>query len=301
MTTCFDIGGSYLRFGRRLADGTVPELGRVPTPKADWDAFVSAIQSAAPDAGPISISLAGAFDAISGIADVANIPCLHGRKVASDLAKAIGRPVQVTNDADCFAIAEARLGTGVDKPVVFGLILGTGVGGGLVINNHLVPGYGGISGEWGHGPMVDPTAGGTINGIDPIKCGCGRTGCVDAYGSARGMEKIHFMLHGEDISSLEVTGRWRDKDPNAAKTIDAYTTLLSRPLSAIINTLGPYIVPVSGGLSSDAELLAEIDRKTRARTLARYDYPLVVRGTHAANGGLVGAGLIAQDATMEAA
>ncbi|WP_150525870.1 ROK family protein [Roseibium sediminis] len=301
MTTCFDIGGSYLRFGIRQPDGTVPEIGRVPTPKDSWDDFVSAVRSASPGSGPISISLAGAFDSITGIADVANIPCLHGRRVEADLSRDIGRTVRVTNDADCFALAEARLGTGIGKPVVFAIILGTGVGGGLVINDHLVPGFGGISGEWGHGPLVDPTAGGAVEGISPIKCGCGRIGCVDAYCSARGMEKIHGMLHGEQLTSIEITTRWREADNKATKTIDTYTTLLARPLSAVVNTIGPHVIPVSGGLSSDLELLAELDKKTRKWALANYDEPLIIRGQHAANGGLVGAGLIAVDAELEVA
>ncbi|WP_269582245.1 ROK family protein [Roseibium sp. Sym1] len=294
MITCFDIGGSFIRHGFLQEDGSVEEHGRVATPGNDWSAFVDAVAAgASPDKGPISISLAGAFDDRTGLADVANIPCLHKRPVRDDLEAALNRPVLVTNDANAFALAEAVQGTGIGKPVVFGIILGTGVGGGLVVNGQLVKGYGGIAGEWGHGPIVDPTAGGQLKGLSHYPCGCGQTGCVDAVCSARGMEKIHKSLHGEALSSTEITTGWHQKDAQATDTINAYTTLLSRALSVLVNTLGPDVIPVSGGLSGDLLLLQQIDRKTRDLVLASYPDPLVIRGQHAENGGLRGAGIAA--------
>ena len=301
MITCFDIGGSFIRHGTLQRNGTVAESGRVATPENDWQAFVAAIGSCA-GAGstPISISLAGAFDERTGLADVANIPCLHKRTVAKDLTAALGRPVVITNDANAFALAEAVDGTGRGKPVVFGIILGSGVGGGLVINGQLVKGFGGIAGEWGHGPVVDPTAGGQISGLHHFRCGCGQTGCIDAVCSARGMEKIHKALHGADLTSKEITQAWHGGDACASDTVEVFATLLSRSLSLLVNTLGPDVIPVSGGLSSDEILLDLIDRKTRELVLARYPDPLVVRGRFADNGGLHGAGIVARTTFREA-
>ncbi|MEP4770840.1 MAG: ROK family protein [Roseibium sp.] len=296
MVTCFDIGGSYIRQGRILADGSVPEQGRLPTPCRSWSDFVCALASCQGDdkSDPIVISLAGAFDAATGLADVANIPCLHGRRIAADLSVELGCPVQIINDANAFALAEAVDGTGAGKAVVFGIILGTGVGGGLVTNGTLITGHGGMAGEWGHGPVIDPTAGGTISNVPHYQCGCGRTGCVDATCSARGMERLHHSLHGKAASSKNITDNWHNGDVKASQTIEIYTTLLSRSLSMVVNLLGPDVVPVSGGLSSDATLLEEIDRKTGELALVKYDTPLVMRGTFADNGGLHGAGIFAR-------
>jgi len=301
MTTCFDIGGSFIRHGTLQADGSVAESGRVPTPGQSWPIFVDAIANCAgTDPGPISISLAGAFDDRTGLADVANIPCLHRRNVKADLEAALQRTVLITNDANAFALAEAVDGTGRGKAVVFGIILGTGVGGGLVVNGQLVKGFGGIAGEWGHGPIVDPSAGGMLEGLEPYQCGCGLTGCVDAACSARGMEKIHMSLHGKARSSKEITAAWHAGDADATRTIDAFATLLSRALSVLVNTLGPDVIPVSGGLSGDEILLQLIDRKTRALVLANYPEPLIIKGHFAENGGLHGAGIVARSTNTEA-
>ncbi|MES0882213.1 ROK family protein [Roseibium sp. SCP14] len=295
MISCFDIGGSFIRHGELRQDGTVSETGRVATPGADWHAFVQAIDKCSKKSQePISISLAGAYDERSGIADVANIPCLHKRHVQMDLEAALGRPVVITNDANAFALAEAIDGTGRGKPVVFGIILGSGVGGGLVVNGSLVTGVGGMAGEWGHGPVMDPTAGGQITGLEHYPCGCGQVGCIDATCSARGMERIHASLHGAQLASRDITATWHDGETQAAETIEAFTTLLARALSVLVNTLGPDVIPVSGGLSNDAILLDLIDRKTRALVLADYASPLVVKGQFAENGGLHGAGIVAR-------
>jgi len=300
MITCFDIGGSFIRHGTLQEDGTVAETGRVATPGDDWAAFVAAIENCAgKDRAPISISLAGAFDERTGLADVANIPCLHKRPVRRDLEAALERKVLITNDANAFALAEAVAGTGRGKPIVFGIILGSGVGGGLVINGELVKGFGGIAGEWGHGPVVDPTAGGQLKGLEHYPCGCGQTGCIDASCSARGMERIHKSLHGISLTSKEITRAWHDGDPAGSATIVAYSLLLSRALSVLVNTLGPDVIPVSGGLSGDAALLDLIDRRTRALVLANYSDPLIIRGKFAENGGLQGAGIAARMAFRE--
>jgi N-acetylglucosamine kinase len=302
MISCFDIGGSFIRHGFLKPDRDVSESGRVETPRSDWHAFVKAVADCAGEGSePISIALAGAFDERTGLASVANIPCLNGRPVKDDLEAALGRKVLITNDADAFTLAEAVDGTGRGKSVVFGIILGSGVGGGIVINGSILKGHGGIAGEWGHGPVVDPTAGGWIEGLGHLRCGCGRTGCVDAFCSARGLEQIHRAFHGRSLTSQEITGSWHEGHPAAARTVEAYATLVSRVLSVLVNTLGPDVIPVGGGLSGDAALVDLIDSKTRELVLADYAAPLVVRGRFTDNGGLRGAGIVARGLAGEAA
>jgi N-acetylglucosamine kinase len=294
--TCFDIGGSFIRYGQLQTDGMVPELGRVATPREDFAAFVTALRAAVQQTGAkaISISIAGAFDTRSGIADVANIPCLTGRRVVDDLTDHLGLPVLLTNDADCFALAEAHLGAGRGADVVFGIIIGSGVGGGVVVNGHLLRAHGGISGEWGHGPVLDATLGGLREAPAALVCGCGLTGCVDATCSARGMEKLHLASHGQALDSVEITRRWKAGDQAASDTIAIYVRCIAQALSMVVNTLGPQIVPVSGGLASEPELIRLIDTELRGLVLAEYEPGLVVPGVFSADGGLVGAGIAAR-------
>jgi N-acetylglucosamine kinase len=183
--------------------------------------------------------------------------------------------------------------------VVFGIILGSGVGGGVVVGGRLIEGFGGISGEWGHGPCIDPAAGGTAEGLPAFPCGCGLTGCLDAVCSARGMEKLHAALHGETLASTEITAGWHRGEGRAAATIALYVRHLSRALSVAVNTLGAWVVPVGGGLSADRGLIAAIDTALRPLVLADYPDPLVVPGHHAADGGLVGAGIAAIQAEAD--
>jgi N-acetylglucosamine kinase len=293
MIDCFDIGGTYIRHGRLKPDDTIAEETRIKTPARDWPAFLAAVKSClqTPDECPVSISLAGAYDRRTGLAKVANIPSLNGRRAEEELAAALERPIRITNDADCFALAEALQGTGRGKAIVFAIILGSGVGGGLVVDGKLVSGHGGISGEWGHGPVIDPTAGGTIEGLPPFPCGCGLTNCVDAAGSARGLKRIHATLFGDTLSARDITTGWLAGEPKTGRTVEVYATLLTRALAMAVNLTGADIVPVGGGLSNEAELIRLIDEKTRALTLADYMEPLVVPGTHAGDSGLVGAGI----------
>ena len=299
MAACFDIGGSFIKFGASDANGSVSEAGRLPTPVHSFPEFVAALKSASAKMqsdSPVSISLAGIFDAASGIATIVNVPCLNGRRVAHELAVALGVPVHVTNDADCFALAEAHSGTGKDKRNVFGIILGSGVGGGVVIDGKLLQGFGGISGEWGHGPIADPTAGGLCEEMPRQICGCGRTDCLDPNGSARGLENIHAKRTGQILDSKAITARWKSGDPDCEHTIAIFVEQIARPLSVIVNTLGCDIVPVSGGLASEPLLISRIDAKVRQYVLAQYPGPLVVPGLHGAEGGLKGAAIVARQA-----
>jgi len=216
--TCFDIGGTFIRYGESRADGLVQEAGRMPVPADDWDAFVAAIKTGvtATNGKSVSISITGSYDPDTGLAVVANLPCIDGRLFATELSTLLDLPVLVTNDADCFALAEAHHGAGQGQEVVFAIILGSGVGGGVVINGQLLRGSGGVTGEWGHGPIF--THGPQGPGSAPLACGCGLTGCMDVIGSARGMENIHEALHGVKLPSKDITALWHKGDQQAAAT-----------------------------------------------------------------------------------
>lgn len=297
MIICFDIGGSGIKAALATSPSELTPLGRVPTPLGDFAAFTAAIRDVADSAGapadtPIGISITGVVDPATEIITVANIPCADGRRLAPDLAAALGRPVFVANDADCFALAEAIEGAGRGHRIVFGAILGTGVGGGIVIDGRIVNGAGGFAGEWGHGPVAATIAGNPPVEIPRIPCGCGQVGCVDTVGAARGMERLHKHLHGIDLPSTAIVEAWRAGDAKAARTIEVQIDLLAGPLALVINVVGASIVPVGGGLGKVPEFIALLDTAVRQRILRRLSEPLVVPSRLTVEPGLVGAAIL---------
>jgi len=281
MILCFDIGASRIKAGLAGPEG-VTLLGDTPTPLADLDAFLAALAGfAQPAVRGIAIAIAGVVDPETGIGIVANIPCINGRALGPLVTARLGLPVLVLNDADCFALAEARQGAGRGHRTVFGVILGSGVGGGLVIDGRLVTGAGGFAGEWGHGPV--------IRGEYAFACGCGQVGCVDTIGGARGLERLWRATGGAAEGSVEILARWHGGDDRAGRTVDLWQELVSGPLALVLNVTGAGVVPVGGGLAGDARLVALLDSAVRARVLRRQGAPLVVVAACTREPGLIGA------------
>ncbi|MDB5613274.1 MAG: N-acetylglucosamine kinase [Devosia sp.] len=294
MITCFDIGGSAIKAAIASGPETLQTIGRVATPLQDFEAFAEAIAQlveagGAPAGAPVAISITGVIDPHSGIATVANIAAIDGRNLARDLGEFLVRPVLVANDADCFVLAEAHAGAGRGHRVVFGAILGTGVGGGMVVDGKLHRGAGGWAGEWGHGTIVATQVGVRPFELAHFPCGCGRMGCLDTVGGARGIEKLHKTLHGAELGSLAIIGLWTAGDAAAAKTVDLYIELVAQPLALVANIVGPDIIPVGGGLGNSAPLVARLDAAVRQRILRKTDRPLVVPAQLTVGAGLIGA------------
>ena len=303
MIACFDIGGSAIKYARASSADQLGALRRVPTPTTDFAAFVAVMADLIGADGAvdgIAIALAGVIDPAHGRIQCANIPCLHGRTLAADLAAALGRPVWIANDADCFALAEARAGAGRGHGNVFGLILGTGVGGGLVLDGRLLAGAGGFAGEWGHGPVAAHFAGTPPVPIPRFPCGCGQVGCLDTVGGARGLERLHQVLHGQRHTSTAIVADWLAGKTDAARTVDCYIDLLAGPLAMLVNTLGASVLPVGGGLSNCVPLVAQLDQAVRARMLRRTDRPLIVPGQAGAEPGLLGAAWLGAERLAQA-
>lgn len=292
MITCFDIGGSAIKSAVAAPDGTIGDLTRLPTPAHDFAAFVATMRSQIVAGGPsrgVAISIAGIVDAATGRIKCANIPCIDGRTLADDLSAALRLPVWIINDADSFALAEARAGAGRGHANLFGLILGTGVGGGLVIGGRLIGGPGGFAGEWGHGPVAAQFAGTPARAIPRFACGCGQVGCLDTVGGARGLERLHLALHDAALDSRAIVDAWEAGDVRAEQTVACWTDLLAGPLAMLVNTLGASILPVGGGLANSAPLIARLDAAVRAGILRKTDAPIVVPGQAGAEPGLIGA------------
>ncbi|MGD9511257.1 MAG: ROK family protein, partial [Geminicoccaceae bacterium] len=295
---CLDIGGSGIKGACARGAADLLPLGRVATPLGDLDAFVAAIKEvlARSPAGPaatVAISIAGVVDPDSGRIKVANIPCLDGLPLAAVLTGRLARPVVVGNDGDCFALAEAVAGAGRAHRIVFGAILGTGVGGGLVIDGRLVTGRGGYAGEWGHAPVAATRVGTPPVELPRFPCGCGLSGCVDTLGGARGLERLHAHLGGPPADSVAIVAGWRAGDATAARTVDCYMEIVAPPLALVVNVVGADIVPVGGGLAGSPQLIERLDREVRGRLLRRTDRPLVVPARLAIEPALIGAAILA--------
>jgi len=279
MILCFEIGGSRIRAGLSV-DGGLEPLGEVGTP-TDLAGFLAVLQRfVRPGLRGVAVSITGVVDPATGRLRVANLPALEGSLLAAEVGAVLRLPVVVLNDADCFALAEARWGAGRGHGTVFGIILGSGVGGGLVMAGRVVAGAGGFAGEWGHGPVVQ---------VPCLPCGCGLAGCLDTVGGARGIERLHLALGGRPASSEAIVAGWLAGDAAFGATVARWADLVSGPLAMVLNVVGAGIVPVGGGLGRVPELVALLDGAVRGRVLRVCDAPLVVCAQVSVDAGLLGA------------
>ena len=236
-----DLGGTKIEGIALADDGRELARRRVATPHGDYrgtvDAIaglVAAIESAAGGRGTVGVGIPGALSRVTGLVKNANSTCLIGRPLHADLEAALARPVKLANDANCFALSEAVDGAGRGARVVFGVILGTGVGGGIVVDGHVLEGPNAIAGEWGHNPL--PSASGADLPLRP--CYCGRAGCIETY------------LCGP---ALEREGGAAD-----AAAISRYERRLARALAGVINILDPDVIVLGGGVSNVDRLYSTV-------------------------------------------
>jgi N-acetylglucosamine kinase len=295
MILTIDIGGTAIKGAIAHSPEDIRPLDRIATPARDraaFDAAIGAVMAQCPEAEAVAVSIAGVIDPADGRIIVANIPCIDGHCLQGELEAKFGKPFLIANDADCFALAEAALGAGKGAEVVFGVILGTGVGGGLIVNGKIVRGAGGFAGEWGHGPVMPLSAGAPPVSVPQVTCGCGQTGCLDTLGSARGMERLHAHLNGAELASTEIVRAWEEGDAAAGRTVDLYVDLVSRPLALVINVVGASSVPVGGGLSNAPGLIERLDETVRGMILQKRTAPLVVPAECTVEPGLIGAAIL---------
>ena len=307
-----DIGGSQIRLAHYGGGRDCRLLERRSTPGEHWsefstallDAFHCAEQQLGRPASALAISIAGVVVPESGEVIAARLPGLAGRSLAGSLQALLQRPVAVHNDADCAALAEARLGAAQGERVVFGAVLGTGVGGGLVVDGRLVIGAGGLCGEWGHGPFLSEALVRAGDGrkvrLPRWDCGCGQSGCLDTLGGARGLERLHALLHpradGSRADSWQILAAWQAGEPEAQATLAVYLDRVAAGLALVVNTTGASAVPLSGGLAQCTALVEALDQAVRQRILRRSSAPLLRQAQLGEEAGLIGAALALQGA-----
>ena len=214
--------------------------------KADRTTTASARQARA----TVGIGIPGAISPATGLIKNANSTWLIGRPFESDLARALGRPVRLANDANCFALSEATDGAAAGAAVVFGVIIGTGTGGGLVVNGRVVVGANAIAGEWGHNPLPAPQD----DERPGPACYCGRFGCIETFLSGPGLARDYIAHGGEDATAIEIAARAERGDARASGCLDRYERRLARALASVINVVDPDVVVLGGGLSNISRL-----------------------------------------------
>ncbi len=252
-----DLGGTKIEIVA-LDDSGAPLLRRrVSTPAGDYSGTVRAIaelvRSAQAEIGvfaSVGIATPGALSPQTGLLRNSNSVVLNGKPLDRDLADALGQPVRLENDANCLAISEATDGAGAGCRVVFAAILGTGVGGGIVIEGRILAGLNRIGGEWGHNPL--PWA--TEHERPGYKCYCGKFGCIETFLSGAGLAREYFSLSQKELPAEQIAEAEQSGEPDAVKSITAYQDRLARSLAALVNVLDPDVIVVGGGISNISSL-----------------------------------------------
>ena len=245
---------------------------------------------------PVGLGLPGVVDPLAGTVRAVNLPWLLGRPFGADLAVALGRPVPMANDANCFALSEAVDGAGAGAAVVFGAVLGTGVGGGIVVHGRGLTGAHGIAGEWGHTPLPWREAG---DGPE-LPCPCGRKGCIETILSGAGLVNIRNNLGGSAGSAEEIGRMARDADQKAQAALMLYFRALARALACVVNFLDPDIIVLGGGLSGLSDILDKVPLLWRGLALVSEPRTRLVRAVHGADSGVRGAAWLAWQASASA-
>ncbi len=248
-----DLGGTKIEGIVLDAGGKVRARRRTPSPRGDYDNTLSAIcgmvdhlEAECGATCSIGIGMPGAISPASGLVKNANSTWLNGRPFGPDLEDRLGREVRLANDADCFALSEAKDGAGAGCRSVFGVIIGTGTGGGIVHDGRLLSGPNAIAGEWGHNPL--PWA--REEERPGPDCYCGKQGCIETWTSGPGLAAAFERETGRTATAEEIAGAAQAGDPDATDAIRRYADRLARALASVVNILDPDMVVLGGGMSN---------------------------------------------------
>jgi fructokinase len=248
-----DLGGTKIEIAALDRGGGIVERIRVATPDGDYEAtlrvlcdLVRGVEGALGEECTVGIATPGSISPRSGLLRNSNSVCLNGRPFKQDLEQMLGRKVRIENDANCFALSEAADGAGEGAAVIFGVILGTGVGGGLVIGGHVLRGANAVAGEWGHNPL--PWA--RPDELPGRACFCGHAGCIETFLSGPGLAADHLAAGGAPLAGEEIVAQALSGDPASLATLSRYEDRLARALASVINIVDPDVVVLGGGLSN---------------------------------------------------
>ena len=238
---------------------------------------------------PVGIGSPGAWVETTGLMKNCNNTAMNGKPFLHDMQRLLNRPVRIANDADCMVVSEATDGAAQSANSVFGVIIGTGVGGGWVVNGNLVTGPNGLTGEWGHNPfpLTHSAIHSKLNLSDQKRaCYCGRLNCVETFLSGRGLQQTHRELHGQERSAVDIG---KGEDPEARTTVAEYCEQLAVALSVIVNALDPHAIVLAGGLSNINQLYVALPDRLRELAFSSEGQTKIYRAVHGDSSGRRGA------------
>jgi fructokinase len=259
-----DLGGTKIE-GIALSDeGQVLFRERIPTPTDDYLAIlrcicdlVNDIETTLHQRGSVGIGTPGAISPATGLLKNSNTVCMNGKPVYEDLRRVLGREIRIANDANCFALSEAIDGAAVGGPVVFGVIIGTGTGAGVVVNKHTLKGPNAIAGEWGHNPLPWPK---DDERPGPL-CYCGKYGCIETWLSGPGINRDHLKISGETLDAKQIVERATAGDDLAESSLQRYEDRMARGLAHVINILDPDVIVLGGGMGNIERLYTNVPKR----------------------------------------
>ena len=258
-----DLGGTKTEIVALTPKGGELLRRRVATPRDDYRATLAALAGLVVEAerdlramGTVGVGTPGSISRATGLLRGSNSVCLNGQPLKRDLEAVLAREVRITNDANCFALSEAVDGAGRGARVVFGAILGTGVGAGIVVDGRVLDGANAIAGEWGHNPLPWPKD----DERPGAMCFCRHAGCIETWLAGPGLARDHERVAGEHVSAEEIAARAARGDAYCNATLARYEERLARALAHVINLLDPDTIVLGGGVSNIERLYANVPR-----------------------------------------
>lgn len=298
-----DLGGTKIEGLALAADGRELYRRRVASPRGSYDdtlreiaELVADIETRTAARGSVGVGIPGAISPATGLIKNANSTWLNGRPLQSDLSRVLERPVRLANDANCFALSEATDGAGAGASVVFGVIIGTGTGGGLIVNGRVIVGANAIGGEWGHNPLPAPDD----DERPGPACYCGRSGCIETFLSGPALAHDYALLGGGSVAAVEVAARAVDGEARAITAIERYERRFAKAIASVINVVDPDVIVLGGGLSNLARLYERVPQMWSAYVFSDRVDTKLRPATHGDASGVRGAAWLWNDGTQVA-
>jgi fructokinase len=294
-----DLGGTKTEIIAIDSDGAELLRRRVATPQDGYEPTVRAIASLVLEAerdlrakGTVGLAIPGTISPVTGLVKNANATRLIGHPLDKDVGHAIGRSVRVANDANCFALSEASDGAATGAHVVFGIIAGTGVGGGICIGGKPIAGAHAIAGEWGHNPLPRPSVDEVENAP---RCYCGRQGCIESWISGPAIAAEFMRATGRKVDAGEIAKLASTGDKQATEAMERFTDRFARAIATLVNILDPDAIVIGGGLSNIESLYRELPARVERYAFTPQGEPNIVKNKHGDSSGVRGAAWLWDD------
>jgi fructokinase len=287
-----DLGGTKIEGIALDRQGVERARRRIASPPG-YEAAIVAIRDLVTGLGgevgepvrAVGVGMPGSISPATGLARNGNSTWLNGQPFARDLEAALGLPVRAENDANCFTLSEATDGAAAGAPIVFGVILGTGCGGGVAIDGRVLTGAAGVAGEWGHNPLPWPAPA----EYPGPKCWCGKHGCIEQWISGPAFAKDHERVTGETMKPRDIEARAKGGDAGAIASVERLCDRIARGLAAIINVVDPHVIVLGGGVSNMAAIYPQVNALLPRYVFSDYVATKVVKNMHGDSSGVRGA------------